>query len=133
MEMRRDKQRGFPIKHRRGAALVEFALVSTLLLMLVFGMIDFGLAFSDLLALNQIAREAARSAALGGSAQAAVTDWAGRLHLKTEQIQVTSTVEGTTTDPRVVVTLTYPHQWISGKLLGLQDRNLVATMVMRKE
>jgi Flp pilus assembly protein TadG len=44
----------------RGAAAVEFALVLIPLLMIVFGIISFGITFSDSLSLENAAREAAR-------------------------------------------------------------------------
>lgn len=46
----------------RGAAAVEFALVVPVLLLLVFGIIDYGLFLSDNLAVKQGIREAAREA-----------------------------------------------------------------------
>lgn len=121
------------IGSKQGAALVEFALIVVLLMTLVFGMIDFGLAIRSQLALNQIAREATRTAALGGNPQTTVDDWAGRLGLRSAQIGVTTGTEGTAPNMRSVVTLTYPHHWIVGGLIGLTDRDLAATMVMRKE
>jgi hypothetical protein len=45
-----------------GAAAVEFALVSTVLFLLVFGIIQYGLFFNDSLSTRQGVREAARHA-----------------------------------------------------------------------
>ncbi|WP_211284004.1 TadE family protein [Phycicoccus duodecadis] len=45
-----------------GAAAVEFALVLPLLLLLIFGIIDYGMFFFDSIGMRQGAREAARSA-----------------------------------------------------------------------
>lgn len=56
--------------HRdRGAAAVEFALLLPLLLLLVFGIIDFGRALNAQITLTQAAREGARLAALGQTGQ----------------------------------------------------------------
>jgi Flp pilus assembly protein TadG len=49
----------------RGAAAVEFALLLPVLLMLVFGIVDFGRALNAQITLTQAAREGARLAALG--------------------------------------------------------------------
>ncbi len=49
----------------RGAAAVEFALVLPILLVLVFGIIDFGRAYMAQISLTQAAREGARLSALG--------------------------------------------------------------------
>lgn len=51
-------------KNCRGQALVEFALVLPLFLMILFGLLQFGLAFSNYLTLNAAAREGARTAAI---------------------------------------------------------------------
>jgi len=51
-------------RNKRGAALVEFAIVALLLFTLVLGIIEFGMLLKDFLALNQATREGARSAAL---------------------------------------------------------------------
>jgi Flp pilus assembly protein TadG len=46
----------------RGASLVEFAVVSTLLFLLLFGIIEFGMTFNDYQSIRQGAREGAREA-----------------------------------------------------------------------
>lgn len=68
----------------RGAAAVEFALVLPLLLLIVFGIIDFGRALNAQITLTEAAREGAYLAASGYSgadvqarAQAAATDLNG--------------------------------------------------------
>ena len=50
---------------RAGTATVEFALVLPLLMALLFGIIEFGFLFKDQLAIQQVAREGARTAAVG--------------------------------------------------------------------
>ena len=62
----------------RGAAAVEFALLLPMLLLLVFGIIDFGRALNAQITITQAAREGARLEALGqpnvaGRTQAAAT------------------------------------------------------------
>ena len=57
----------------RGAAAVEFALLLPVLLLLLFGIIDFGRALNAQITLTQAAREGARLAALGQSNSAVVS------------------------------------------------------------
>jgi Flp pilus assembly protein TadG len=71
-------------KGDRGAAAVEFALVLPLLLLIVFGIIDFGRALNAQITLTEAAREGVRLAALGesngtvqASAQAAAPQLSG--------------------------------------------------------
>jgi Flp pilus assembly pilin Flp len=58
----RTKMRG-----EEGAAAVEFALIVGLLSMLIFGMMEYGLAFWQLQNLRAASREGARVAAVGGT------------------------------------------------------------------
>lgn len=51
----------------RGAATVEFALVASILLTLVFGIIQFGIFYSRYQVLQAAAREGARAAAVRGT------------------------------------------------------------------
>jgi Flp pilus assembly protein TadG len=66
----------------RGAVAVEFALLLPLLLLLIFGIIDFGRALNAQVTLTQAAREGARLAALNepnvvARTQAAATGLSG--------------------------------------------------------
>ena len=51
---------------QEGAAAVEFAIIGTLLFMVLFGIIEFGRIFNELEVLNSAAREGARVAAVRG-------------------------------------------------------------------
>lgn len=51
----------------RGAAAVEMALVMPLLLLVLFGLVDFGRMYNAQMQLTQAAREAVRVKALGGT------------------------------------------------------------------
>lgn len=51
----------------RGAALVEFALITPLLFLLIFGMIEFGLAFRDRLTVSSAVSSAARIGSVLGT------------------------------------------------------------------
>lgn len=80
----------------RGAGLAEFALVLPILVMILFGMIEFGLAHSRSQAIEASAREGGRLASLSSSSAADVSD------------RVDATLGGTTFDapPSVVVSPT---------------------------
>lgn len=60
-------------KKDNGQALVEFALVLPILLLLLVGIVDFGMIFFKWLAVEHTARDAARYASLGGSTNDAKT------------------------------------------------------------
>lgn len=77
----------------RGAALVEFAIVSILLFTLLLGIIDFSIMMKNYLSLSQAAREGARSAALGSPTsvvQTRVQTWATNLGLKSAKLTLPS-------------------------------------------
>jgi hypothetical protein len=52
-------------ERERGATLVEFAFICPLLFLLIFGIIDFGSAYNDLISLRQGVREGARQGSVG--------------------------------------------------------------------
>jgi len=52
------------IKNERGASAVEFALILPILVILIFGIFEFGIAYNNYIAITHAAREGARLAAV---------------------------------------------------------------------
>lgn len=132
------------IRNKRGAALVEFTIVLLILMVLVFGIIEFGLLIKDYLTLSHAAREGARSAALGTQTTGPgdnddINDRIGETTIALSGGTVTRTLEYSTdggtgwntlgdkgTDPDendapigslIRVKLSYPHQLVAGGIL----------------
>ncbi len=57
---------------RKGAAVIEFAVIAPLLFLLIFGMIEFGRAMMSLEIMTNAAREGARHGVLNGSTNSSV-------------------------------------------------------------
>jgi Flp pilus assembly protein TadG len=55
------------LKNKKGQALVELALILPVLLLLIFGIIEFGRVFGTYLLITHGAREGARAAAVGAT------------------------------------------------------------------
>jgi Flp pilus assembly protein TadG len=106
----------------RGAVAVEFALLLPLLMVLVFGVIDFGRLFNAQVSVTQAAREGARLAALGYTNSAVISrTTAAAPALSGLTVTVTPCAAGATqtTDAVVVVryTLTFSTPMVG--LVGL--------------
>lgn len=54
-------------KKKKGQALVEFALILPILLLILMGIIQFGLVINAYLTISNVSREGARAAAVGTS------------------------------------------------------------------
>jgi hypothetical protein len=77
--------------HRdRGAAAVEFALVLPILLLVIFGLIDFGRLLNAQVKTTEAAREGARAAAVAGLGDDHETAAENRVHIVDEDITVVS-------------------------------------------
>jgi len=89
-----------------GAAAVEFALIVGVLAMLIFGMLQFGVAFFQLQNLRAASREGARVGALNGTVQqvkdqvqqasGVTTDISAAMYVKT---RTNGTLAGSISDP----------------------------------
>jgi Flp pilus assembly protein TadG len=103
----------------RGQSMTEFAIVLPILVVLLFGIVQFGILFNNYVTLTDAARAGARAAAVSrqsadptGTATAAVRSSASDLNQASLGVSVSSA--WTPTAP-VTVTATYPY---SIKLLG---------------
>jgi len=91
----------------RGAAAVEFALLLPMLLLLVFGIIDFGRALNAQITLTQAAREGARLDALGRSNVASGTQAAATGLSPVSVTVVTSCLPNATGDAKVTASYVF--------------------------
>ncbi len=104
--------------HRRGddreagAAAVEFALVLPILVMLVFGIVYFGLGYNAKLGVTAAVREGAREAALGHAAATVtqtVHDAAPNLTFSSVTVDRACPADGTGTSAKVTATAQVPY------------------------
>jgi Flp pilus assembly protein TadG len=131
-----------------GAELVEFAFVLPTLLLLIVGVVDFGLLFQKYEVVTNAAREGARVAILPGYGTADVTARVNQ-YLTTGGLNGTATVSVGAPQALSVgsqcitvrpVTVSYQHQFLFiGPMLtfaglgSLADKTLNATSAMRDE
>jgi Flp pilus assembly protein TadG len=90
----------------RGAALVEFALILPILVMFVFGIIEFGREYSARIQLTSAVREGARAAALGFDPVAATIAAAPGLKLTAANVVYTPSPGSTCTGASSTTTTT---------------------------
>ena len=125
----------------RGQAAVEFALIAPVLMVLLLGIVQSGIAFHNYLAVTDAARAAARQAIearISGVTAADVTNaaTAAAADLDKTKLQVTLADPAdptfTTSGSTLTVTVTYPY---SINVLGLvvASGNLTSTMTGRLE
>jgi hypothetical protein len=92
--------------HERGQSLVELAIILPVLLLMVGGVVEFGLAFSADLTVEAASREAARSAAAMGNYGT--------------QGKCPNTLSETTVDPTILATVQTGLQHASVDMTGVQ-------------
>jgi Flp pilus assembly protein TadG len=112
--------RGCIFRQQRGQTMTEFALVLPLLVLLLFGVIQFGIAFNNYITLTDAVRAGARQAAVSANmdepatvTEEQVRESAAGLEPAELDVSVSSTWEH---GDDVTVTATYPY---SISLLGL--------------
>jgi Flp pilus assembly protein TadG len=122
------------MKSEKGQSLVEFALVLPLLVLLLFGIIDFARVFHVYLTMDHAGREAARAASIGNDAaeikNTAVND-AASIGLTADRVVINGSLNSGTD---VKITITYPINFLTpviGDIVG--SFNLTDTTTMRVE
>jgi Flp pilus assembly protein TadG len=128
-------------RHEDGQAITEFAIILPILMMLVLGIIQFGIIFNNYITLTDATRAGARTAAVnrflgdnGASAVTAVENSAQGLDQSVldPTISVTASPDWKTAGNEVTVTASYPYSF---NILGLTVRagNLTSTTKERLE
>jgi Flp pilus assembly protein TadG len=98
---------------QRGAAAVEFALIVPLLVSMLLGVVDFGMALSQNISLQGAAREGARQGVTQGDVIATTSQAKGSLD--DAKLEVKFVVDSSAGAPGVmVVCLRYPQSSLSG-------------------
>ncbi len=114
---------------QRGAALVEFALVSALLFLLLFGIIEVGLLLGDQAQVGAAAREAARSASVGSTvetAQAGGVSAGTGIHLTAASVSLEKSLDNGST-------WTYNHPLVTTLIFSGSAKLLTSKLVMQRE
>ena len=140
---------GHRAQGERAVALVEFAIVLPLLTLLVFGIVDFGWAFSQNIDLRNAAREGGRlaivNAGTGGDANARRNALIAEIKARSPELEDSQTAvyialqdDDGDGDPgergeTVVVCMRYPLRSISGVTERFLSGDLTSKTVMRME
>ena len=126
---------------RRGAAVVEMAVVAPLLMLFLFGIIEFGWMFMVHETMVNATREACREASLDGTTTGEVwtrfTDSMAGVGLDSAAYTI-SIEEATVANPVVTVAASVPYSSISitgmSGFLGLDENRIMSSSCsMRKE
>jgi len=109
------------LRSRRGQSLVEFALILPVLMIMVFGIIDFGMGLRSYISLTNATREGARFAAIGNSAGAYPANCNGTNNT-TVIGRVCYTIEGLDLADVQTVSVAYPNGQSPGNSVVVSAR-----------
>ncbi|WHY76782.1 pilus assembly protein [Neobacillus sp. WH10] len=121
------------MKSEKGQSLVEFALILPLLVLMLFGIIDFARIFHVYLTMDHAGREAARAASIGKDdtfIKQTALDNAKSINLVAGRVGI-SPVGTKKSGDNVTITITYPIDFLTpviGKIVGpltLEDKTVM--------
>ncbi len=125
-------------KQKKGQSLVETAIVLPLVLLLLMGIVDFGILFNNYIVISNASREAARKGSLGGT-DAEITqmiqNYTTTLDSSRLNIEIYPAQSLRFHGSEIRITLRYDNRLITpmiGSLLG-EDITLQGQVIMRVE
>jgi len=124
------------IKNEKGASAVEFALILPILIILVFGIVQFGIAYNNYIALTHATREGARLAAVNMDEILGIEEFENRIKESAPSVSIESITlsgqDGNIGDS-VAVTVTGEVLNIEIPLAGSWPVQLTSTATLRIE
>lgn len=124
------------MRTQKGQSLVEFALILPLLLLILFGIMDFGRLFHVYLTIDHAGREAARSASIGQNdtvVKKTAVDDAVDIGLTVDKVVINPSGSRSSGND-VTITITYPITFLTpivGSIVG--PITIKDTTIMRVE
>ncbi len=116
------------LKDNRGVALIEFALVLPILLLLVLGIIEFGWIYNGYITITGAAREGARVAAIDGDYEVAVNNHISSLLIGNEPaFKINNIIQGGSGEV-IIITVEGDLSLLIGSTFPLK-----AEAIMRKQ
>ena len=133
-----DLKKRFEIKSEQGQTMTEFALVLPILVVFLFGIIQFGIAFNNYVTITDAARAGARKAAVSREDANRVSDCQNAVLAATDNLNMTQPGAGIscTFDPSiqqgttVQVQVQYPY---TINLFGIPVTSGTLTSVMKEK
>ena len=125
----------------RGAAAVEFGIILPVLMLILFGIIEFGMIMFSREVITNASREGARAGIVQsatkpttGQIQAVVTNYLTGTGINPATVTIAVAGAGLTAPNTLSVTVTYPYNFFAPAILGLGTSiTLTGQTVMRQE
>lgn len=119
-------------RNESGQAMLEMALVLPLLIGLIMGIIEFGNLYATKIEMNNLARQAVRTAVVGSPAdddglEDDLEELAGELHMSGAVVDITRP------DSDVKAKVQYNAPLITGYIIGVGTKHLESIAIMKAE
>lgn len=122
------------IKNEDGQAMIEMALILPILLLLIMGIIEFGFLFSTRINMNNVVRQAVRTAVVSTASESDLED-----AMRADALSLAMLADNITecdivkVNPNVTAKLTYKAPLITGYITNYKAIEMTAQATMRAE